>query len=296
MASPEFQALLQFLRDNPEPEEIDVAGQRKEEETAAAQTVLPADAHTERTTADTVPGLLVAATNARQERAILYFHGGGYVFGSSNTHRDLGYRISAAAAASVFLIDYRRAPEHPFPAAVTDAKTAYRWLLAKGVQPHRLVIAGDSAGGGLAVAGLLALRDEGEPLPAAVVCLSPWTDLALTADSIRSKTAVDPVVSLSRLTSYARMYLGDTDPHRPLASPLYADLTGLPPLLIQVGTAEILLDDAVRLAQRARKAGVEVTLDVWQEMIHGWQGYAGVLPEGQAAVDRIGEFVRQHTR
>ena len=236
----------------------------------------------------------VQASNAVAERVILYLHGGGYVIGSIATHRGLAGRLSQAAAARVLLVDYRLAPEHPFPAAVDDATGAYRWLLAQGIAPARLVMAGDSAGGGLTIATLVALRDAGVPLPAAAVCLSPWIDLEGRGDSVTTKAAADPLVHKDMLLQLGAWYLAGADPHTPLAAPLYADLRHLPPLLIQVGTAEILLDDATRLAEKATAAGVKVTLEPWEDMIHVWQLFASMLPEGQQAIERIGVFVQQH--
>jgi acetyl esterase/lipase len=226
---------------------------------------------------------------------MLYLHGGGYVVGSIATHRGLAGRLSQAAAARVLLVDYRLAPEHPFPAAVDDAASAYRWLLAQGIESARLVIAGDSAGGGLTIATLVALRDAGVPLPAAAVCLSPWVDLEGSGDSVTTKAAADPLVQKDMLLQLGAWYLAGADPRTPLAAPLYADLRRLPPLLIQVGTAEILLDDATRLAEKATAAGVKVTLESWEDMIHVWQLFAPMLPEGQQAIERIGVFVQQHT-
>jgi len=178
---------------------------------------------------------------------------------------------------------------------VEDATAAYRWLLANGVEPSRLTIACDSAGGGLTVATLVALRDAGQPLPAAGVCLSPWVDLEGIGASMTSNATADAMVQRADLRRMASMYLGNLDPRTPLAAPLYADLSGLPPLLIQVGTAETLLDDSTRLAERARKAGVEVHLEPWKDMIHVWQAFASILPEGQQAISRIGAFVTQRT-
>ena len=292
MTSFQFQAILQLLQSSPMPGTISIADRRAGEEAMAGQSPLPENVYVEEVTAVTVPALLIAAERTRDERVILYFHGGGYCVGSPTTHRDFAWRLSAASAARVLLPHYRRAPEHPFPTAVDDAVTAYRWLLDQGIHPDNLVIGGDSAGGGLALAAMARLRDEGERLPAAAVLLSPWVDLALTGDSLHRKAAEDPVLSPAQLKEFATLYLGDADPRTPLASPLYADLSGLPPLLIQAGTAEILLDDATRLAERASDAGVDVTLDIWPEMIHVWQGFAGFLPEGQTAVTQIGAFVR----
>lgn len=292
MTSFQFQALLQLLRSGAAPEGMTIAERRAAEEMMAGQTPLPENVYVEEVTAVSLPALLIAAAGTRDERVILYFHGGGYCVGSPLTHRDFAWRLSAASAARVLLLDYRRAPEHPFPTAVDDAVMAYRWLLDQGIDPAHLTLAGDSAGGGLALATMVRLRDEGDRLPAAAVLISPWVDLALTGESLCSKAAEDLVLTLAQLQEFADLYLGETDPRTPLASPLYADLSGLPPLLIQAGTAEILLDDAARLAERAGDAGVDVTLDIWPEMIHVWQGFAGFLPEAQTAVTQIGAFIR----
>jgi phosphinothricin tripeptide acetyl hydrolase len=210
--------------------------------------------------------------------------------GSLDTHRGLCARLSRAARARVLSVDYRLGPEHPHPAAVDDAVAAVRFVRESGVAPRRTAVAGDSAGGGLTVAALIALRDAGDPAPAAGLCISPWTDLALTGDTLRTKAQHDPMVRAADLRLMAAAYLAGRDARTPLASPLHADLAGLPPLLIQVGSAEILLDDAVRLAERASRAGVETDLRVWQDMIHVWHAFAEILPEGQQAVDEMAAF------
>jgi phosphinothricin tripeptide acetyl hydrolase len=225
-------------------------------------------------------------------RVVLYLHGGGYVIGSPRSHRHLAAAIASAGAANALLLDYRLAPEHPFPAAVDDAVAAYRWLLDQGIAPRHVVIGGDSAGGGLTVATLLALRDASVPLPAGGVCISPWVDLTCSGESYRTKAEADPIVKRGPIEEMARAYLGDRDRRAPLASPLFADLRGLPPLLIHVGSEEVLLDDAVQLSERARQAGVTATLEVWDEMIHVWHWFLPMLDEAQAAVDSIGRFVR----
>ncbi len=227
-------------------------------------------------------------------RRVLYLHGGGYVIGSPESHRNLTSRLAKAAGARVLSVDYRLAPEHPFPAAVDDAVAAYRWLLAEGAEPERTAIGGDSAGGGLAIATLVALRDAGDPLPAAGLCLSPWVDLEGRGESMTARAAQDPMVSRDLLREMAAHYLNGQDPRTPLAAPLHADLTGLPPLLIQVGEAEILYDDATRIGERARAAGVDATVEPWDEMIHVWQVFGGTLPEADEAIERLGEFVRKH--
>ena len=248
-----------------------------------------------RVDADGVPAELVSSGEASSGRAILYLHGGGYVIGSPATHRELARRLSVAADADVLAIDYRLAPENPFPAAVEDAVSAYRWLVGQGCDPTGVAIAGDSAGGGLTVATLVSLRDQGLPLPACGVCLSPWVDMEGIGDSMTSRAALDPMVQREGLVAMAEIYLGGADSRTPLAAPLYADLHGLPPLLIQVGTSETLYDDATRLSTRAEAAGVETCFESWDEMIHVWHLFAPMLDDGQRAIERIGEFVRGKT-
>jgi monoterpene epsilon-lactone hydrolase len=236
----------------------------------------------------------ITAPGASAEHVILYLHGGAYIFGSVNTHRFVATNLSRVTQARVLIIEYRLAPEHPFPAAVDDALIAYRWLLSQGISPKSLAVAGDSAGGGLTAALLVAARDAGEPLPAAAVCLSPFVDMALTGASMKTKVKVDVIVPADLIPHVVKAYLGEADPYTPLASPIYADLHSLPPLLIQVGTDEVLLDDAVRLAAQARAASVEVTLEVWDEMFHAWQTAGNMLPEARQAMARIGQFVRAY--
>jgi epsilon-lactone hydrolase len=235
----------------------------------------------------------VATPQSLQDRHVLYLHGGGYVMGAPAHYRDFLWRIARVSSARVLCPSYRLAPEHPFPAALDDAITAYCWLLAEGAVPRRLAIMGDSAGGGLALAMLLRLRDEGLPLPAAAVALSPWTDLALTGDSIRNNADADLTLKLERAASFARHYLAGADPRHPYASALYGDPAGLPPILIQVGSDEILRDDSVRMADNLRAAGSPVEIEVWPRMPHVWQLYARVLPEGRRAIARIGTFVQR---
>jgi monoterpene epsilon-lactone hydrolase len=228
-------------------------------------------------------------------RVLLYLHGGGYVSGSPATHRSLMVRLGHAANARVFAPAYRLAPEFPYPTAVEDAWAAYWWLLTRGVEPQQIVVAGDSAGGGLTVALMLALREANMPLPAGGVCLSPWFDLALTARSLTTNRQSD-YLNDAILHASAAMYLGDHDVREPLASPLYADLHGLPPLLIQVGAAEMLRDDGRRLAARARKAGVDVTLEEYAGMVHVWHFIYLLEPRARQAVQAVGEFVARRTK
>jgi acetyl esterase/lipase len=254
-----------------------------------------ADVRSETVDAGGVSADWIEAPGADASRALLYLHGGGYVIGSVNTHRDLVSRIARAAGVRALSVEYRLAPENPHPAAVEDSTAAYRWLLRQGLEPGRVVLAGDSAGGGLVIATLVALRDAGDPLPAAGVCLSPWVDLEGVGESMTTKAEPDPLIQRDGLVKMGRLYLGDFDPHTPLAAPLYADLGGLPPLLIQVGTAEALLDDARRVAEKASAAGVDVTLEPWDDMIHVWQIFASMLPEAREAIDRIGDFIRKRS-
>ncbi|MEK7807049.1 MAG: alpha/beta hydrolase [Chloroflexota bacterium] len=256
---------------------------------------LDGDINCHRVGAGGVPAEWVAAPEAAEDRVLLYLHGGGYVIGSMRGYRVFLSRLSRTSGGRVLGLEYRLAPESPFPAAVEDAVAGYRWLLSQGVDHRRITIGGDSCGGGLTVATLVALRYLGEPMPAAGVCISPWVDLEGTGDSMGSKAALDPVVQREMLQFMSRLYLGDRDQNTPLASPLYADLRGLPPLLILVGTAETLLDDSTRLAGRAKAAGVAVELEVWDDMVHVWPIFAPILPEGQRAIERIGQFIRRHT-
>jgi len=293
MPSPQLEAIVQVLRSRPAPAEVDISAARASFEMIAGLFPPQPDVRSEKADAGGVPGEWIAAPGADDQRVVLYLHGGGYMIGSVNTHRDMIGRISRAAGARALAIDYRLAPENPFPAAVEDAVTAYRWLLAEGADPARLVIAGDSAGGGLTVAALVALRDAGEPLPAAGVCISPWVDMEGLGESMTSRAEVDPMIQREMMLQSAKAYLAGADPRSPLAAPIYADLKGLPPLLVHVGTSETLLDDSTRLAERARAAGVDVTLEAWDQMIHVWHFFAAMLPEGQQAIDRIGEYIRE---
>ena len=254
-------------------------------------------AHTE-TIADEsggVPVMRVRTPESDPDRHILFLHGGGYVTGSPDLYRHVLWRFAAAAEAEIAAVRYRLAPEHPFPAALDDALAAWRGLLDTGAEPSRTAFLGDSAGGGLALCLALRLRDAHEPLPAAIALLSPWTDLAVTGDSLRTNAAADPMQNPDDVPFLASRYLDGADPRDPYASPLYGDPTGLPPTLIQVGSDEILRDDAVRMAARMHEAGCEVELEIWQRMPHVWQTFASVMPEARRAIARVGAFVRQKT-
>ncbi len=231
----------------------------------------------------------VTTEKSAEARNVLYLHGGAYVSGGPAHYRHFSWRLADALNARIWLLDYRLAPEHPFPAALEDAAEAYRWL-ADRAEPHPLFVMGDSAGGGLTLGLLLKLRDEGAALPAGAAALSPWTDLALTGASLKGNAAADPMLNADDLPLFARYYLADTDPRNPYASPLYGDTEGLPPVLIQVGSDEILRDDAVRMAEKLRRHNPQSRLEIWPRMPHVWQLYAPILPEARSAIARIGEF------
>lgn len=224
--------------------------------------------------------------------ALLYLHGGAYVVGSARGYRGLAAELGKAGGLETFAIDYRLAPEDVFPAAVDDAVSAYKALLAKGFEPGRIVVAGDSAGGGLALALLTRLRDEGVPSPAAGFLLSPWADLTCKSETLTSKAAEDASLTPEGLRAMAGIYLSGADAENPAASPALGDLSALPPLLVHVGSAEILLDDAVLIARRAGAAGTSVRLEIWPEMVHVWHAFHFMLPEGRAAIDAAGGFMR----
>ncbi|WP_175836924.1 alpha/beta hydrolase [Burkholderia anthina] len=226
-------------------------------------------------------------------RTLLYFHGGGYYFCSTKTHRPLVFRLTKRAGVRSFSLDYRLAPENRFPAALDDALAAYRQLLALGTPPESIVFGGDSAGGGLALATLVALRDRGEPLPAGAILFSPWTDLAGTGATMRTNDGPDPMFAGAALPKAAKLYLGDEAATHPYASPFYADFTGLPPLYIQVGSTEVLLDDSRRVADKAKAAGVPVEIEIWPDMPHVWQLYTPMVPESRDALDRAAAFLRR---
>lgn len=296
MASKQLQTIVDMLRTRAAEiggRQRSVAEMREGYETMSGLFGLAEDIQCETTRAGGVQAEWISAPGATAEHCLLYLHGGGYVIGSINTHRDLVSRLSRASGARGLALDYRLAPENPFPAAVEDATAAYRWLLASGFAPEKISIGGDSAGGGLTIATLLALRDAGDPLPAAAACLSPWVDLEAASESMASKADEDPMVQRGGLLEMASAYLAGADPRTPTASPVHASLEGLPPLLIHVGSAETLLDDSIRLARNAERDNVEVELEVWDEMIHVFQAFAPMLPEGQESIEKIGKFVSE---
>jgi acetyl esterase/lipase len=249
----------------------------------------------ERVSAAGVDGEWISPAHAPQDKAILYCHGGGFRIGSVISHRDLIAQIAIASGCRVLAINYRLAPEHRYPAALDDALTAYGWMLGQGLAPGNVAFAGDSAGGNLVLAAMLALRERRLPLPVSAVLMSPWTDLAATGASYVSRAEADPIHQRPMILALAKNYLGGQgDPYDPLVSPLYADLGGLPPLLIQVGDRETVLDDSVMFADMARAAGIDVTLEVWDGMIHVFQMFSAELPEAHRAIASIATFLNRH--
>jgi acetyl esterase/lipase len=244
-------------------------------------------------TVNDIPGEWIVPEGLSTGRVILYFHGGGFNSGSIESHRALAGNIASICKARVLIIDYRLAPEHPYPCGLQDCLTAYEWLLASGITNDQIAIMGDSAGGNLTLALLVQLRDLGKPLPRLAVCLSPATDLTMSGESWKPKVSKDYMLDPTNIHTCIEIYLREADPHLPLISPLYADLHGLPPMLIQIGSDEALLSDATRFAQKAKEAGVPVRLEIWEGMQHVWQFAARYLPEGRQAIEKIGEFTER---
>ncbi|MET7680453.1 alpha/beta hydrolase [Streptomyces sp. NPDC005423] len=262
-----------------------------------ARMIVPGGIRTSGTTLGGRPALRVEPESGPRAGTILYFHGGGWVVGSPETALSLTGHLVTRTGFGAYSVEYRLAPEHPFPAAVEDTLDAYRALLDSGEDPSAIVFAGDSAGGGLAVTTCLAARDAGLPLPAAIVAFSPGVDATRTGESMTTKEGIDPVFTRESLDHTGAMYLAGADPHQPLLSPaVLADLTGFPPLLIQVGGNEMLLDDSTRLATRARAAGVDVVLEVTADVPHVFQAFAGVLDEADESLDRAALFLTQRVR
>jgi acetyl esterase/lipase len=294
MPSKEYKTILELLNSIPDTSGLSFEERRSGFETRASQLPIAESVSFEAVSVEGIPAEWIVPEGTPEQNVLLYLHGGAYCIGSLNTHRGMVSHIAKAAETRALSIDYRLAPENPFPAAIEDSISAYKWLLSQGIAARSIIIAGDSAGGGLTVSAMVSLRENSIPLPAAAVLISPWVDLALTGDSIISKADIDPYVTKEELLKWARAYMGDSDLRTPLASPLYADLSGLPPMLIQAGTAEILLDDAIRMADRARKDGVDITLNTAEDMCHVWHVFSSMLPEAMEANEEVARFMRKH--
>jgi monoterpene epsilon-lactone hydrolase len=294
MADPEIAELRAVIAARPRATEI--AQMRLDSDARGRAFGLPSDVTVQPVMANGVKAEWTSTPDADPASAVLYLHGGGYVICSLDSHRHLAAEVGRASGARTLAIDYRLAPEHPFPAAVEDTVASYRYLLDSGIQPKRIALAGDSAGGGLVVGALLAIREAGLPLPACAWCISPWVDMEALGKSFIDRAAADPTVQKATIQMMAQWYLGDADPRHPHAAPIYGDLRGFPPLLIQVGAAEVLLDDSIALARRAGAADVVVDLQIWPEMIHIWHLYFPMLSAGRRAIASGGSFVRNAIR
>ena len=290
MPSAEHEAFVALLQAAPAVTEApSLAEQRQNYDAMLGNNPVAEDVVIESTTVADCAADWVSTPNCDQSRALLYFHGGGYVIGSNIGYREFAGRLARATGIRTLVLNYRLAPEHPFPAAVDDAAAAYRWLLASGFTPDRIMLAGDSAGGGLVLAALLALRDAGDALPAGGVSISPWVDLACTGESNLPGAVDDPLIAEGTLESMRDQYAPDsaTDP---LVSPLYAELAGLPPLFVLAGTREVLIDDAVRLVERARAAGLDVEYFEGADLMHVWPVMVPGAPESEDALAQIAAF------
>jgi epsilon-lactone hydrolase len=290
MSDPEIGALRAKLAARPRSD--DYRQRRRDIDERGLGYKLAADVGVEPLTANGVRAEWTTTPNDARDAALLYLHGGGFVIGSLDSHRHLVAEAGRACGIAALALDYRLAPEYPFPAAVDDALAGYRFLLARGIAPRRIAIGGDSAGGGLVVSAMLAIRDAGLAQPGCGWCISPWVDMEAIGETMTSRAAADPTVQRAGLLDMAKLYLNRADPRSPLAAPIYADLEGLAPLLIQVGACETLLDDALRLAGAAGAADVRVDLQIWPEMIHVWHLFHPELRAGHRAIEAGGGFVR----
>lgn len=294
MTQQQRETLDDLLRHGPFDLGGDLAEQRVVFHDMIASVPLPEDVSAKPGRLGGIPVVTVETPGNDPSAALLYFHGGGYALGSAADSAGLAADVARRTGARAISVDYRLAPEHPFPAAVDDAVAAYRGLLDEGTPSSRIGFVGESAGGGLVVATLVALKAAGLPQPSSAAVFSPWVDLTLSGASMASKAAVDPALTQQGLRTRAHGYLGETDPETPTASPLFADLTGLAPLLVQVGSHEVLLDDAVRLAARAAAQDVPVQLQVWPQVPHVFQAFAALLDEAREALDAAAVFTRAH--
>lgn len=292
MSIAELDCIRTRLAERPRPN--DLAARRERLDSLGADYALPPNVTVESVVAQGVRAEWTSTDAANASQVLLFLHGGGYMAGSLASHRHVVAQAGRNAGTRTLAIAYQLAPEHPFPAALEDALSGYQYVLDCGIAPECIVLAGESAGGGLALATVMSLREAGLPLPRCLWLSSPWVDLALTGSTLAGKAAVDPLLSRAYLTDLAAAYLAGSDPHAPLVSPINGDLTDLPPMLIQVGSDEVLLDDAIRLASVAGAADVSVTLQVWPHMIHAWHLFYPEVEEGRSALRQAGSFIRSH--
>ncbi|MEU1549852.1 alpha/beta hydrolase [Nocardia sp. NPDC005745] len=296
MTEKERQVVVDLLRSAPSPASLSVTELRAMFEQTGSITKQPEDVVLEKAVVGGVPAEWSSTPGAESTSVLLYLHGGGFYFGSAASHRGLVTNLGALAGVRTLTLEYRLAPEHRFPSPIEDAVAGYRDLLDQGLEPARIAVAGDSAGGGLLISMLVAAREAGLPLPGAAVCFSPWVDMMFEGDSMRTNQALDAVVGREELSWMADQFIAVDDRRDPRASPILADLTGFPPALIQVSSHEVLLDDGTRLAARLAAADVRVQLDVWPRLPHVWQLYAGMLSEGWDALEQAADFLRKQLR
>jgi acetyl esterase/lipase len=292
MSETEIASVRALLQSLPRPKSL--AERRERLDTVASADGYASDIAFEPVRIGPCPAEWSLATGSDPSKVLLFFHGGGYCSGSIRSHRRMVSELGRAAKIRTLAVGYRLAPENPFPAALDDAMAAFEYLLAEGISPGRIVVGGDSAGGGISLATMLRLRDAGRPLPGCAWLVSPWVDLEMTGATLDTKAAIDPLIHREYLQELAAAYLGGNDPKDPLVSPLHADLAGLPPILVQVGSAETLLDDAVRIAARLGAADVPVTLEVWPHMIHAWHLWSARLTAGRQATASAAAFIDRH--
>lgn len=287
-----IQRMINDLKDTLIPE-IPLNERRRRIDAIARRAIrVPRCATVTNISANGIPADWIVPNFYHPNRVVLYLHGGYYILFSPTTHRGLTGRIACAAEAQVLAIDYRLAPEHPFPSALEDAITAYKWLLSQGYESTNIAIGGDSAGGGLTLATATALRDQQQPMPGALFVLSPWTDLTFSGSSVRTRATRDPILNLEEGRQIAPLYHGNTAPTHPYISPVFADVKGFPPCFIQVGSEEILFDDAARMNEKMEKAGIVHWFETWEGMWHVFQAYAPYVPEAEEAIKRIGTFIK----
>ena len=278
---------------NPYTENKTIDQLRKETEEAGNKIPLPKNTKFKRVSVGNIDAEWITCGEVETDKIFMFIHGGGYYRGSIAATRATVARISAEAKVRCLSIEYRLAPEHPFPAAIDDTFTAYNWLLKEGLNPKNIIVSGQSAGGGLCLALLLKLKEKNSFQPRGAVALSPWTDLTQSGKTMKINADIDPVISKKYLDRMANLYLAKTSNMSPLASPLYGELSGLPPLLVQVGSAETMLDDSRRFVKKAKEAKVDVQIEVWKDMFHGWHGSAHILKDAEEAIKSIGLFCRK---
>jgi len=285
--------IIAAKRKNPYTENKSIKQLREETEEAGSKIPLPENTKVEKIIADGVHAEWISCRKVNTNKIFMFIHGGGYYRGSIASTRATVARISEQAGVQCLSINYRLAPEHPFPAAIDDTYTAYNWILKQGINPQNIIVSGQSAGGGLCLALLLKIKDNKGTQPLGAVAISPWTDLSQSGNTMKTNEEIDPIISKKYLDRMAGLYLKDLSFSLPLASPLFGDLSELPPILIQVGTAETMLDDSKRFYEKAKKANVDINIEIWTDMFHGWHGNAHILKDAELAIESIGNFCKK---